>query len=136
MEVKITISDSGSPAARVEMPAATTAAAPVSAEVTDAGQAGAGGGGAMSAPSDISLGAPADLLMRAAEMGAINAGPAPDFSMAQQGAPPPFITGQATQMGALPGAVGAAVPESAGAAPGAEARMVTHTAPEGGGGQS
>jgi len=139
MEVKISISDNGSPSSRIEMPAHASAPAPATpaanaAEVTDAGQAGAGGTSGVGASGD--MGAPADLLMRAAEMGAMNAGPAPDLSMFQQGAPPPFITGQMGQMAAASGVAGAVASESAGASPGTAARVVTHTAPEGSGGRS
>src|SRR5437879_5784702 len=111
MEVKISISDGGSTPATVEMSGQATgsaasgtyAAAAASGDVTDAGQAGMGGGSGMSMGGDLAGSVPPDLLMRAAAMGAMNAGPAPDLSMFQQGAPPPFITGQMGQMASFLG---------------------------------
>jgi hypothetical protein len=133
MEVKISISDAeGAVVSGPTAPAPVATSAPVPAApgggASDAGQAGGAPGATMSAQQ--MGGAPAAVLARAAATGAIDAGPAPDLGGMQAGVPPPFITG----IGASRMAMGVTAAESAGAAPGSEARVLTSTAPESGGG--
>jgi len=75
---------------------------------------------------------PVEVLLQAARTGAIDGGPAPDLSASgQPGVPPPFISDGTAQVST---GVGSSADESAGAAPGSEARIVTYTVPESGGG--
>jgi hypothetical protein len=136
MEIKISISDAAGAVVSgpsAPAPLAASAPPPAAAEggVSDGGQAGGAQPGATMGAQQMG-GAPAAVLARAAATGAIDAGRAPDLGGLQAGAPPPFITG----LGASRMAMGAtaAPAESAGAAPGSEARVLTSTAPESGGG--
>ena len=67
------------------------------------------------------LSAAEELLQRAAAIGAINAGPAPNLSGSEAGAPMPFINVNADM------AASAAGGQSAGAAPGSGSLMETFT---------
>jgi hypothetical protein len=75
---------------------------------------------------------PTEVLLQAARTGAIDAGPAPALSPSgQPGVPPPFVSKGTAQVS--PG-VASSADESAGAAPGSEARIATYTIPESRGG--
>jgi hypothetical protein len=125
MEVKIVISDS--PGSTGVQSGSST---PTSGGATDVGPAVGGPGMLSSAQGGT---ATLELLSQAAATGAIDAGPAPDFSgVGQAGVPPPFIGGRSAAMVAT--STGSTADEPAGAAPGSEARMATYTvrASEGG----
>jgi hypothetical protein len=107
MEVKIVISDSagGGSGASVHVHAPGGAALQTTAAAT----------------------APSDLQSRAAAIGAIDAGSAPDLgSLNLSGAPIAYVSSGA------PGVASSGPGESAGAAPGSGAYMETSTAPAGG----
>jgi len=110
MEVKITITDGG----------VISEPPQVSREGTTQVQA---------QPAVVTIATPETIATKAAELGAINAGPAPSFMGAdtQLGAPAPFVTGTVSETGIGPG-MGTGAPESAGAAPSSGQFMETFIA--------
>jgi len=107
MEIRITITDTGLTTSSLELASTGVAQPPVKSSHQTA----------TAAPPD-------QIGTKAAQLGALSAGPAPSFmaSSTQPGAPAPFMTGPSSAISIAAG-IGHGAAESAGAAPGSSQLM-------------